>query len=264
LPSSFFRYSYEKRSLACPGAAPRLLFSGISDILICMKKPLPKLLSLVLSFLKIGAFTFGGGYAMIALLENEFVSRKKWMEKTEFLDMLAVAESTPGPIAVNTATFIGYRVAGVIGSLLATLSVCLPAFAIIFTISLFFDKFLALTYVGYAFRGIQVAVVYLIASAGIKVIKGLKKNLFSILVASAVFVAFIVLSLFSVKFSTIFYILIAGVLGLMLYAVGQFREKKGKEIVLPDEETNEKEGDDPELSESKEAGLSESKEEEGQ
>ena len=199
-----------------------------------MKRPLPKLLQLFLSFLKIGAFTFGGGYAMIAFLESEFVSRKKWLEKEEFLDMLGVAESTPGPIAVNTATYIGYKVAGVLGSLVSTLAVCLPAFVIIFVISLFFDKFLSLTYVGYAFRGIQVAVVYLIASAGIKVLKGLKKNLFSIVLASVVFVAFITLSLFSVKFSTVFYILIAGVLGLMLYFIGRIRE--GNQTKTPPEE----------------------------
>ena len=191
-----------------------------------MKQPLPKLLQLFLSFLKIGAFTFGGGYAMIALLESEFVSRKKWLEKEEFLDMLGVAESTPGPIAVNTATYIGYKVAGVLGALVSTLAVCLPAFVIIFVISLFFDRFLSLTYVGFAFRGIQVAVVYLIGSAGVKVLKGLKRNVFSIALASVVFVAFIVLSLFSVRFSTIFYILIAGVLGLMLYFVGRIRERK--------------------------------------
>ena len=208
-----------------------------------MKRPLPKLLQLFLSFLKIGAFTFGGGYAMIALLESEFVSRKKWLEKEEFLDMLGVAESTPGPIAVNTATYIGYKVAGVLGSLVSTLAVCLPAFVIIFVISLFFDRFLSLTYVGFAFRGIQVAVVYLIGSAGIKVLKGLKRNVFSIALASVVFVAFIALSLFSVKFSTIFYILIAGVLGLMLYFVGRIRERKTKpqEEEAPEQPSEEEE-----------------------
>ncbi len=205
-----------------------------------MKKPLPKLLSLLLSFLKIGAFTFGGGYAMIALLENEFVSRKKWLEKQEFLDMLGIAESTPGPIAVNTATYIGYKVAGVLGALISTLAVCLPAFVIIFVVSLFFDKFLSLTYVGYAFRGIQVAVVYLIGSAGIKVFKDLKKNAFSVIVATIVFCAFIALSLFSVRFSTIFYILIAGVLGLMLYFVGRIRERK-----FPTEKTEEEPSQKP-------------------
>ncbi len=185
-------------------------------------------MQLFLSFLKIGAFTFGGGYAMIAFLESEFVSRKKWLEKEEFLDMLGVAESTPGPIAVNTATYIGYKVAGVLGAVISTLAVCLPAFAIIFVISLFFDKFLSLTYVGYAFRGVQVAVVYLIGSAGVKVIKDMKKTVFSVIVAGAVFVVFIALSLFSVKFSTVFYILIAGALGLMLYLIGRIREKKAR------------------------------------
>ncbi len=214
------------------------------------KKPLPKLLSLFLSFLKIGAFTFGGGYAMIALLENEFVSRKKWLGKEEFLDMLGIGESTPGPIAVNMATFIGYKVAGVIGSLLATIAVCLPAFVIIFIISLFFDKFLSLTYVGYAFRGIQVAVVYLIGSAGVKVIKDMKKNLFSVLVASGVFVAFILLSLFAVNFSSIFYILISGVLGLILYLIGRLRAKAAPEApevpaVAPSTKEQGQEGGEP-------------------
>ena len=171
---------------------------------------------------------------MIALLENEFVSRKKWMEKEEFLDMLGIAESTPGPIAVNTATYIGYKVAGVLGALVSTLAVCLPAFVIIFIISLFFDKFLSLTYVGYAFRGVQVAVVYLIGSAGVKVLKGLKKNAFSVILAVGVFAAFITLSLFSLKFSTIFYILIAGALGLMLYFVGLIRKKEETPAVTED------------------------------
>ena len=191
-----------------------------------MKRPFPKLLSLFLSFLKIGAFTFGGGYAMIALLENEFVGRKKWLDREEFLDVLAVSESTPGPIAVNTATYIGYKVAGVLGSVLATLAVCLPAFVIIFVISLFFDRFLELTYVGYAFRGIQAAVVYLIANAGIKVLKGLKRDAFTLTLAALVFACFVTLSLFAVSFSSIFYILICGVLGLMLYFIRALGEKK--------------------------------------
>ena len=99
-------------------------------------------------FLKIGAFTFGGGYAMIHLLERQFVARRKWLDREEFLDMVAVAESTPGPVAVNSATYIGYKVDGVIGALSATVAVCLPSFVIIYLISLFLDQFLALTYVG--------------------------------------------------------------------------------------------------------------------
>ena len=118
--------------------------------------------SLFITFLKIGAFTFGGGYAMIALLENEFVEKKKWLEKSEFLDMVAVAESTPGPVAINSATYIGYKIAGFAGAAMSTLAVCIPSFFVIYGISLFFDQFLSLRWVSCAFRGIQVCVIYLI------------------------------------------------------------------------------------------------------
>ena len=123
-----------------------------------------KYLSLFLTMLKIGLFTFGGGYAMIALLENEFVEKKKYIGKDEFLDMVALAESTPGPIAINSATYLGYQRLGILGSVVATLGVVIPSFVIIFTISLFFDAFLSLTLVEYAFRGIQACVEKLIAS----------------------------------------------------------------------------------------------------
>ena len=228
-----------------------------------MKKKLPTLLSLFLSFLKIGAFTFGGGYAMIALLENEFVSRKRWMEKDEFLDMLGVAESTPGPIAVNTATYIGYKVAGVLGAVLATLAVCLPAFSVIFVISLFFDRFLSLKYVGYAFRGIQVAVVYLIASAGLKVFKGLKKTPFSVLLCASVFLCFILFSFFAVRFSSIFFILIGGVLGLAGYFVSAMTKHGKKEAEplldpsLSAEEEQKSVQDDPQKDEKEREGRDE-------
>lgn len=124
-----------------------------------------------LTFLKIGAFTFGGGYAMIALLENEFVERKKWIEKDDFLNMVAIAESTPGPVAINSATYIGYKIAGLFGAAAATVAVCIPSFTVIFCISLFFDQFLSLTWISRAFRGIQVCVIYLISSAGLKMLK---------------------------------------------------------------------------------------------
>ena len=99
------------------------------------------------TFFKIGAFTFGGGYAMVALLEHEFVEKKRWLTREEFLDMVAIAESTPGPVAVNSATYIGYKLAGVAGAAASTLAVCLPSFAVIYLISLFFDRFLQLTVV---------------------------------------------------------------------------------------------------------------------
>ena len=130
--------------------------------------------ALFATFFKIGAFTFGGGYAMVALLEHEFVEEKQWVTREEFLDMVAIAESTPGPMAVNSATYIGYKLEGVPGAAASTLAVCLPSFAVIYAISLFFDQFLQLSVVSSAFRGIQVCVVYLVLSAGLKMLKNLK------------------------------------------------------------------------------------------
>lgn len=176
-----------------------------------------KILDLFLTFLKIGAFTFGGGYAMIAILENEVISKKRWLNRDEFLDMVAVAESTPGPAAINSATYIGYKTSGFFGALAATIAVSIPSFVIIYIISLFFDRFLALSYVGYAFKGIQVCVIYLIFSAGIKMFKNLDKNMLNQIIVIIVAAFMIVFSLFSVKFSSIFYILICGMLGIMCY-----------------------------------------------
>mgnify|MGYP000638809010 CR=1 FL=1 len=105
------------------------------------------------TFFKIGAFTFGGGYAMVALLEHEFVEKKRWLTREEFLDMVAIAESTPGPVAVNSATYIGYKLAGVAGAAASTLAVCLPSFAVIYLISLFFDRFFAADGGGQCFQG---------------------------------------------------------------------------------------------------------------
>ena len=195
-----------------------------------MKKS-KKLLELFLTLFKIGLFTFGGGYAMIAFFESEFVEKKKWLEKEEFLDMVAIAESTPGPIAINSATYVGYKQAGVLGSACATLGVVLPSFIIIFIISLFLDKFLTFELVGYAFKGIQAGVVYLILSAGIKMLKGMKKNVMSIAITSLVLVCMVTLSILSVSFSTIFYILICGVIGLVVYYLtktGSVREEENK------------------------------------
>ena len=180
-------------------------------------------LRLFLTMFKIGLFTFGGGYAMIAFLEDEFVTKKKWMEKNDFLDMLAIAESTPGPIAINSATYIGYRSAGVLGSVCATLGVCLPSFIIIFIISLFFDAFLEIKYVEYAFRGIQVAVIYLILSAGLRMFRQLDKTpLIAVLFVVAT-VALLLLSFFAVSVSAIVFILAGGAVGLSVFLIGKLR-----------------------------------------
>lgn len=184
-----------------------------------MKDRTKTLISLFFSFLKIGAFTFGGGYAMIALLENEFVQKKKWIDKDEFLDMAAIAESTPGPIAINSATYIGYRIAGVLGSTVSTIAVVIPSFVIIYAISLFFEKFLSLKWVGYAFNGIQVCVVYLILTAGLKMLKVSEKDALSIIIFIVVLVLSILFSVLSVSFSSVFFILLSGLLYLVVSAI---------------------------------------------
>ena len=183
-------------------------------------------LSLFLTMLKIGLFTFGGGYAMIALIENEFVEKKKWLDKDEFLDIAAIAESTPGPIAINAATYIGYKNSGMIGSMIATLGICIPSFVIIYAISLFFDAFLSFTLVAYAFKGIQICVVYLILTAGLKMLKQMKKTTFNMIIISLTLICMIVFSLFAVKFSTIFYILISGACGVAVYLLGKIRKEE--------------------------------------
>ena len=190
-----------------------------------MKKQ-KELWNIFFTMLKIGLFTFGGGYAMIALLENEFIGKKHWIEKDEFLDMVAIAESTPGPIAINAATYIGYKTFGIWGSLLATLAICIPSFVIIYAISLFFDLFLSLTLVAYAFRGIQVGVIYLIGSAGLRMLKNVKKKPLPLLILSVTLTGMLLCSILAVNFSTIFYILISGALGVAVYLCSLLRGRK--------------------------------------
>ena len=184
-----------------------------------------KMLTLFLTFLKIGAFTFGGGYAMIALLENEFIEKKGWLDRDEFLDMAAIAESTPGPVAINSATYIGYKIGGIAGAALSTLAVSLPSFVIIYIISLFFDRFLSLRYVTYAFHGIQACVVYLIFSAGLRMIDGLDKSAMNKAIIALVMTAMVLFSALAVSFSSIFYILICGVIGLAVEGIRRRRRQ---------------------------------------
>ena len=192
-----------------------------------MKKKI--LWELFSTLFKIGLFTFGGGYAMIAFFEREFVENKKWLDKEEFLDMVAIAESTPGPIAINSATYVGYKQAGALGSAFATLGVVLPSFIIIYVISLFLDTFLTFELVGYAFRGIQAGVVYLILSAGIKMLKGMDKKPMSITIMCAVLVCMIAFSVLAVNFSAILFILISGVIGLAAFFIAKTKERRGGE-----------------------------------
>ncbi len=185
-------------------------------------------LQLFWTFFKIGLFTFGGGYAMIAVIQREIVERKKWIAQEDFLDIIAIAESTPGPLAINSATYVGYKKCGVLGSTFATLGVVLPSFIIIFAISFFFDAFLSLQYVRYAFRGIQACVAFLILNAGIKMLKHLKLSIFNSVLFGVTAVLLVILDIFAVDFSTIFYILIGGIIGLSVYLATDFRAKNQK------------------------------------
>ena len=182
--------------------------------------------TLFFTFFKIGLFTFGGGYAMIALLEEELIQRRRWLDKDEFLDMTAIAQSTPGPVAINSATYLGYKLAKVPGAATATVAVCLPSFLIIYAISLFFEQFTQLTVIANAFKGIQVCVIYLIFSAGVRMLKALDKSPFATGVLAAVMLVMVGLSLAGVSVSSILLILLSGAAGVAAWLIG--RRKEGK------------------------------------
>ena len=175
-----------------------------------MKEKLKTCLTLFLTFLKIGAFTFGGGYAMIPIIEKEMVEKHKWIKSEDILDIFAIAESTPGPIAINSATFIGYKIAGVFGSFCATFGVVLPSFTIISIISLVLREFSDIKAVQYAFNGIRAGVLALIIKALVSMYKKAPKGLFSYILMGASFI----LAAFT-DINVIFVIIGCGVAGLI-------------------------------------------------
>ncbi len=170
------------------------------------------LIKLFTTFFKIGAFSFGGGYAMLPLLEEAVIKTNSWMSPTEFVDIFAISEMTPGPIAVNSATFVGYRVAGVLGSAVATLAVIIPSFIVISLIFISLNKFKNSPYVDWIFQGIRPMVLGLIAAAGVTVAKTSFVDLKSVVLGIGLFY----LVTFK-KLNPIFGIIIAGVLGVLLY-----------------------------------------------
>lgn len=164
---------------------------------------------LFFTFFKIGFFTFGGGYAMIPLIQREAIDNKKWLTIDEFLDIIAIAESTPGPIAINTATYIGYKQKGFLGALAATVGVVLPSFTIILLISLFLWQYRDNIIISRAFQGIRVAVSVLVLTAGIKLLRKLKRHWLTFVLIG---VGFIMMVFHWIP--TLFVILIGGVAGL--------------------------------------------------
>ena len=186
-----------------------------------MKEKLKTCLTLFLTFLKIGAFTFGGGYAMIPIIEKEMVEKHKWIKSEDILDIFAIAESTPGPIAINSATFIGYKIAGVFGSFCATFGVVLPSFVIISIISLVLREFSDIKAVQYAFNGIRAGVLALIIKALISMYKQCPKNLFSYIVLA---LAFLVVAIFNIN--VIYVVIGCGVIGLVHSLIVTRRNEK--------------------------------------
>ena len=157
-----------------------------------MKGKMKLLIELFTTFFKIGLFTFGGGYAMIPLIEREVVEGKKWISSDDVLDMLAIAESTPGPLAVNSATFVGYRMAGVLGSAFATIGLAIPSVVIICIISLFLTEFQENIWFQHIFRGIRSGVLVLMVNAVIKFARKCPKYwfMYALMLAAFVLAAF--------------------------------------------------------------------------
>lgn len=180
-------------------------------------------LDLFLTFARIGAFTFGGGYAMIPLIEHEAAEKKGWITAEELTDIIVVAESTPGPIAINCATFTGQRIAGLKGAAAATMGMVLPSFVIILLISYFLEDLLAYPAVEGAFRGIRAAVALIIIRAAVRMLRKQLKTTpdkrWDVVVAAIFFSVVFTLNLLGARFSTIWLILIAGIAGMAMNAV---------------------------------------------
>ena len=181
------------------------------------------LLDLFLTFAKIGLFTFGGGYAMISVIEDTCVEKKQWITHDEMMDITVIAESTPGPIAINCATFTGYKQAGLKGAVSATVGMVLPSFVIIYMISMFLDNFLEITVIAHAFQGIKIAVGILILDAALRMIKKMKKPFPRAIMVCACLIMLAV-DTFSLNLSSITLMLIAGMVSWSVFAV---RAKKG-------------------------------------
>lgn len=178
------------------------------------------LFDLLLTFLKIGLFTFGGGYAMLAMIENSCVTEKGWISHDDMMNVTVIAESTPGPIAINCATFVGYRQAGLWGALAATLGIVLPSFVIIYSISSLLDNFLEITVIASAFRGIRIGVGFLILQAAAGMVKKMPKKPLPLAIMAASFLLMLSANLFSWRLSSINLMLLAGVVSLGLFAAG--------------------------------------------
>ena len=189
-----------------------------------------KLLSeLFLTFARIGMFTFGGGLAMISIIEDICVEKKKWITHDEMMDITVIAESTPGPIAINAATYVGFKQAGISGSISATVGMVLPSFAIIYLISSVLDSFLDILWVANAFRGIKIGVGLVILRVAVNMLQKMPKKPFPRIVAGCAFAVMTAVNFLSLKFSSITLMVLAGLISLGISLAKGTSNKEGGE-----------------------------------
>ena len=187
------------------------------------------LLDLFITFMKIGMFTFGGGYAMISVVENACVEDKHWITHDDMMNITVIAESTPGPIAINCATFVGWKKRGLIGAAAATAGMILPSFLIIYLISRFLDSFLEITWIAHAFEGIKLAVGILIIDAAVKMLRQMPASPVLRLIMACSFAAMLLIDIFALRISSITLLIIAAAVSLLLFAAGQNTERSSAE-----------------------------------
>ena len=185
------------------------------------------LLDLFLTFAKIGLFTFGGGYAMISLIDRSCVESKQWITHDEMMDITVIAESTPGPIAINCATYVGYKQKGLVGAVAATVGIVLPSFCIIFLISSFLDGFLKIAWVAHAFMGIKIAVGILILDASVKMICKMPKKPLPLAIMGGAFCAMMLINIVAMRVTSITLMLIAGILSLSIFLAKRSTRTEG-------------------------------------
>ena len=176
-------------------------------------------------FFKIGLFTFGGGYAMISIIEDACVDRRGWITKEEMDELVVVAESTPGPVAINCATFVGARQGGFPGAAVATLGVILPSFLVIFAISRFLDRFLEIRAVASAFKGVKLAVGVLVLDAGLRMLRRMPKKPLPVIILAVTLALMLLVNFTALRLSSVVLLLAAAALSLAVFAA----KKRGGE-----------------------------------
>ncbi|MCR5719718.1 MAG: chromate transporter [Lachnospiraceae bacterium] len=189
---------------------------------------MPVLIDLFMTFAKIGLFIFGGGYAMLSLIEDICVEKKKWISHDELMNITVIAESTPGPIAINCATYVGYKKGKMAGGIMATIGVVMPSFVIIFLISKYLERFLEIRWIANAFCGIKLAVGILIIDAAVKMVIKMKKKPLQICIMVVSFLFVMIINVMKIRFSTILIMLSSALISIFVFVIEQKTKKEGE------------------------------------